>query len=106
MDWSKYLSLNISTDFLIPESVTYLYLLSTNEITLEFDYKQTLETLVTRATLSFSKNPARLLQSREENPPRVSAKIVPLPPQIFSMPDWLYLDITLNGINTKLTLDD
>ena len=86
--------------------MTYIYLLTKNEIILEFDYRQTLETLVTRATLSFSKNGGRLLQSQDEKYARVSAKIISLPPQIFSIPDSLYLDITLNGINAKLTLDD
>jgi hypothetical protein len=42
VNWLEHLSLNISTDFLIPESVTYRYLIATNEIILEFDYRQTL----------------------------------------------------------------
>jgi hypothetical protein len=62
MDWSDHLSLDVSIDFLIPESVTYSYTLSTNEITLEFDYIQSLESLVTKATLYLGKNSTRLLQ--------------------------------------------
>jgi hypothetical protein len=48
------LSLNISANFVIPESIAYEYNTDTNEITVEMDYRETLENLIARATLSFS----------------------------------------------------
>jgi hypothetical protein len=42
IDWSQYLTLNISADFFVPESLKWKYLSVTNEITVELDYHESL----------------------------------------------------------------
>ncbi len=63
VDWSKYLSLNISANFFIPESVTWKYLSATNEITVELDYHDSLESMVVKATLSFNQQKVQLVRA-------------------------------------------
>ena len=106
VNWSKLLTLNISTDFLIPETLIYQYIEETNEIFLEFDYRENLENLLARATLSFSLNAVQSAQIKLNDFQLVSAAKTPSQPTIFSIPPSLSLDIKINGVNAILSAED
>lgn len=46
MNWAKYVSFNISEDFIVTASLIYIYLEETSELLINFEYKDTLEELV------------------------------------------------------------
>ncbi len=60
-NWAEYLSLNVSNDLIVENSVLHYFEPGTNEICIEFDYRQPLEDMIVRTTLDFPLATRRLL---------------------------------------------
>ena len=108
VDWSKYLSLNISADFFVPESVTWKYLSATNEITVELDYHDSIESMVVKATLSFNQQSAQSVQTSFTEYQKASGgKVAVYPePSIVLIPSELSVEIKIKGINSMIIFED
>jgi hypothetical protein len=99
----------LSEDFIVLKSTTYQYSVNTNEIILEFDYRQTIENLTTNVSLSLKKNtrPRLLLSNMSEyQSTSITSASSTLSPEIFSIPDTVFLEFEIHGKNELLKFDE
>ena len=61
-EWSKYLTLNLTSEHIVVPSLSYEYQPENNEVTVNFEYAKTLEGLVIQATLSFGQKSVQSVQ--------------------------------------------